>query len=121
MGQRCAGSTGVGANPDQESRCGIRATGGVITGRAASAAQLAGNLSGYPTVDRFVTDRTGLTGRYDFTLEYSPAFLETGDAVSTAGPSLFTALTEQLGLRLQPETAVLPVLVIDAVEKPAPD
>ena len=118
----CPGSVGAAAaTPDPDRWCGIRATGGVITGRAVSAAQLAGNLSGYPTVDRFVTDRTGLTGRYDFTLEYSPAFLEPGDAVSAGGPSLFTALTEQLGLSLQPETVVVPVLVIDNVEKPAPD
>lgn len=101
--------------------CGIRATGGVITGRAVSASQLAGNLSGYPTVDRFVTDRTGLTGRYDFTMEYSPALLEPGGAVPTAFPSLFTALTEQLGLSLRSETKTVPVLVIDRVERPTPD
>jgi uncharacterized protein (TIGR03435 family) len=108
-------------NADSDRWCGIRAAGGVITGRSVSTAQLAGNLSGYPTVDRFVTDRTGLTGRYDFRLEYSPAFLQPGDAVSSAGPSLFTALTEQLGLTLRPETIRAPVLVIDNVEKPTPD
>src|SRR6185503_6865857 len=48
--------------------------------------------------DRFVTDRTGLMGRYDFRLEYSPGFPEPRDAVANTGPSLFTALTEQLGL-----------------------
>jgi uncharacterized protein (TIGR03435 family) len=101
--------------------CGIRAAGGLVTGRAVSAAYLAGNLAGYPTVDRFVTDRTGLTGRYDFTLEYSPAFLDPGGVSVTAGPSLFTALTEQLGLSLRPETKTVPVLVIDRVERPTPD
>ena len=106
---------------DSDTWCGIRATGGVITGRSVSSAQLAGNLSGYPTIDRFVADRTGLTGRYDFRLEYSPAVVGGGDAAANPGPSLFTALTEQLGLRLQPEKAVLPVLVIDRVEKPTPD
>jgi uncharacterized protein (TIGR03435 family) len=117
----CSGTAGTAANPSPDQWCGIRATSGLITGHAVSAVQLAGNLSGYPTVDRFVTDRTGLTGRYDFELQYSPAFLEQGEAVSTAGPSLFTALTEQLGLRLQPETIAVPVLVIDHVERPAPD
>jgi uncharacterized protein (TIGR03435 family) len=117
---------GGAANLDPAVWCGIRAAGGVITGRNVSAAQLAGNLSGYPVVDRFVTDRTGLTGRYDFTLEYAPGFLEpgsvdSGNAVSTPGPSLFTALTEQLGLTLRPEMLVVPVLVIDAIEKPSPD
>ena len=117
----CSSDAGVVVNPDPERWCGIRATGRVITGRAVSAAQLAGNLSGYPTVDRFVTDRTGLAGRYDFTLEYAPAVLEPGAAASTAAPSLFTALTEQLGLSLQPERIVGPVLVIDDIEKPTPD
>jgi uncharacterized protein (TIGR03435 family) len=117
----CSGTVATAANPEPDRWCGIRATGGVITGRAVSAAQLAGNLAGYPTVDRFVTDRTGLTGRYDFELEYAPAFLDPGDAVSSARPSLFTALIEQLGLRLQPETIAAPVLVIDRIERPGPD
>lgn len=110
-----AGTPATDADPDRW--CGIRAGSGVITGRGVSAALLAGNLSGNPAVDRHVTDRTRLTGRYDFRLEYSPAFLEPG----VAGPSLFTALTEQLGLTLQKETVALPVLVIDNVEKPTPD
>jgi uncharacterized protein (TIGR03435 family) len=99
--------------------CGIRAAGGVITGRAVSAGQLAGNLSGYPEVDRFVTDRTGLIGRYDFRLEYSPGFQELSD--TNGRPSLFTALTEQLGLTLRPETASLPVLIIDNIQRPTPN
>jgi uncharacterized protein (TIGR03435 family) len=107
------------ATPDRW--CGIRATGGLITGRAVSSGQLAGYLAGHATVDRFVTDRTGVTGRYDFTVEYSPAFLESGGAATAAGPSLFTALTEQLGFSLRPETKTVPVLVIDRVEKPTPD
>ena len=109
--------------------CGaLTAASGLFSGAAAgslasgvSADGLAGNLSGYATVDRFVADRTGLTGRYDFTIEYSPGPLEPGAAVATDGPSLFTALIEQLGLRLQPETLLLPVLVIDHVEQPTPD
>jgi uncharacterized protein (TIGR03435 family) len=117
----CPGAGAAPANQDPNRWCGIRATGGVIIGRAVSPAQLAGNLAGYPAVDRFVTDGTGLMGRYDFRLEYSPAFLQSGDSGDTARPSLFTALTEQLGLRLQPETKTVPVLVIDNVEKPAPD
>jgi uncharacterized protein (TIGR03435 family) len=118
----CSPAAGApAANADPDRWCGIRATGGVIVGRAVSAAQLAGNLGGYPTIDRFVTDRTGLSGRYDFRLEYSSAFVKPGDAVSDAGPSLFTALTDQLGLALRPETMTLPVVVIDSVEKPTPN
>ena len=113
----CSTAATSATNPDSDRRCGIDAKGGVIIGRSVPAGQLAGYLSGIPAVDRHVTDRTGLTGRYDFRLEYSPAFVEPGGA----GPSLFTALTEQLGLTLQAETARLPVLVIDSVEKPTPD
>jgi uncharacterized protein (TIGR03435 family) len=109
------------ASADPDRWCGIRAAAGVITGRAVSLALLAGNLAGYPAIDRYVADRTGLTGRYDFRLEYSPAFLQAGDAGASAGPSLFTALSEQLGLTLQPEMLTVPVLVIDHIEKPAPD
>jgi uncharacterized protein (TIGR03435 family) len=112
----------AGANADPDRWCGIRASGGgMMTGRGASAALIAGNLSGHPAVDRFVTDRTGLSGRYDFQLEYSPAFVDGADTASNAGASLFTALTEQLGLKLQPESVALPVVVIDNIEKPSPD
>jgi uncharacterized protein (TIGR03435 family) len=117
---KCPSADGPATDANPDFWCGIRAAGGVITGRAVSAALLAGNLSGYPEVDRFVADRTGLTGRFDFRLEYSPASLER-DAVASARPGLFTALSEQLGLTLQPETAALPVLVIDNIERPAPD
>jgi uncharacterized protein (TIGR03435 family) len=109
------------ANADPDRWCGIRASGGVITGRAVSAAELAGNLGGYPAVDRFVTDRTGLSGRYDFRLEYSPAVADVGDPVSNAGPSLFSAITEQLGLKLQAESITVPVLVIEHIKKPSAD
>jgi uncharacterized protein (TIGR03435 family) len=111
----CPTGPATDAQPDRW--CGIRTVGGVMTGRAASTGLFAGNLSGKAEVDRFVADRTGLLGRYDFRLEYSPGFQESQDG----RPSLFTALTEQLGLTLRPETASLPVLVIDNIERPTPD
>ena len=66
-------------------------------------------------------DRTGLTGRYDFQIEYSPAFADATDPAGDGAPSLFTALREQLGLTLQPDKASLPVTIIDRAEHPAPD
>ena len=66
--------------------------------------------------NRFVIDRTGLTGRYDFTLRYALEPTPGGDL-----PSLFTALQEQLGLKLVPDRAPVPVLVIDRIERPTPD
>ena len=113
----CPTAAAPASDADPDRWCGIRLTSGVIIGRGVPTGQLAGYLSGIAAVDRHVTDRTALTGRYDFRLEDSPAFLEPGGA----GPSLFTALTEQLGLTLQAETVPLPVLIIDSVEKPTPD
>jgi uncharacterized protein (TIGR03435 family) len=107
----------AGSSPATPDACGIRREGGAIIGRSVPAGQLAGYLSGLPAIDRHVTDRTGLSGRYDFRLEFSPGFLEPAGA----GPSVFTALTEQLGLTLQAETVPLPVVIIDSVEKPTPD
>jgi uncharacterized protein (TIGR03435 family) len=69
-----------------------------------------------------IVDRTGLTGRYDVDLEFN---IELGALDPTpgdaAGSSLSTALQEQLGLRLQPQTAPVPVLVVEHIEMPTPD
>jgi uncharacterized protein (TIGR03435 family) len=65
-------------------------------------------------LDRPVLDQTGLTGRYDFKLEWTPD----GDAAGT-GASIFAAVQEQLGLRLETKTGPMEVLVIDHVEKPS--
>jgi uncharacterized protein (TIGR03435 family) len=65
---------------------------------------------------RTVVDQTGLPGRYDFTLEWTP---ETAAVVENAGPSLFTAVREQLGLRLEAGREPVEVLVVEAVERPA--
>jgi len=61
--------------------------------------------------DRPVVNRTGLTGTYDFDLEWAP----TSDA---NGVSVFTAVQEQLGLRLEPSVAQLDVVVIDSAQRP---
>lgn len=70
--------------------------------------------------DRIVEDRTGLRGGYDLDLEFTP---NSGSAPETAAASgesisLFTALEEQLGLKLRPARATVEVLVIDRVERP---
>jgi uncharacterized protein (TIGR03435 family) len=114
----------TGAPPpvvDPDRWCGIRAAGGTIIGHAVSPSQFAGNLAAYPVVARSVIDQTGLTGRYDFQIDYSPGFTSSADHGSDGGPSLFTALNEQLGLTLQLERASLSVIVIDRAEHPTPD
>jgi uncharacterized protein (TIGR03435 family) len=69
---------------------------------------------------RPVIDKTGLTGNYDFTLEYTPDGTPQGNQADAAnGPSIFTALEEQLGLKLEPSKAPTEILVIDHAEKPS--
>jgi len=73
-------------------------------------------------LDRPVVDQTRLTGRYDFTLEWTPdetqfdglAPTDNGDA---AKPGLFTAIQQQLGLRLEATRGPVDVLVIDGVRR----
>lgn len=68
-------------------------------------------------LDRVVVDRTGLTGNYEVKLTYMPQ--PRPDAPADAPPNIFTALQEQLGLKLEPDRAPLKVLVIDRIERPA--
>jgi uncharacterized protein (TIGR03435 family) len=68
-------------------------------------------------LDRPVVDRTGLEGRWDFELTWTPD--ETRVTDPNAPPGLFTAVQEQLGLKLEPVKAPADVLVVDAVEKPS--
>jgi len=78
-------------------------------------------------LDRPVVDQTGLKGRYDFTLKWAPDDSQFGGRVPTASddpsapPSLFTALQEQVGLKLESTRTAVDVLVIDHVEKPSPN
>jgi len=67
--------------------------------------------------DRPVFDKTGLSGYYDLTLNWSSSNIQSG--ATALGPSIFTALEEQLGLKLQPGKATVDFLVIDQAERPA--
>jgi uncharacterized protein (TIGR03435 family) len=71
-------------------------------------------------LQRAVIDRTGLTGTWDIELTFSPD--GPGAPAATpqdSGASLFTALQEQLGLRLEPSTGPLQVLVVDRIDRPS--
>jgi uncharacterized protein (TIGR03435 family) len=73
---------------------------------------------------RAVVDRTGLTGRYDIDLEYASTRRTGGSDLvdpGSAAPSIFTALQEQLGLKLESRKEQMYVLVIEHVEMPTPD
>ena len=71
---------------------------------------------------RIIVDKTGLTGGFDIELEFTPDQAAAGGQPPAAAdanlPSLFTALEEQLGLKLVPERRPIEVLVIDRVERP---
>lgn len=74
------------------------------------------------TLGRTVIDMTGLTGLYDFTLTYSSDADAGSPASDTpSGPTIFTALEEQLGLKLESAKGPVQILVIDHVEKPTED
>jgi uncharacterized protein (TIGR03435 family) len=66
-------------------------------------------------MDLPVVDRTGLEGSFDMKLQWTP---EGSKPDAESGPTIFTALQEQLGLRLQAEKTPIEVLVIDRAEKP---
>jgi uncharacterized protein (TIGR03435 family) len=82
-------------------------------------------------VNRAVVDRTGLAGIYDLSLQWTPILpprpegapppLLNGDVVDLNGPTIFEAVQDQLGLRLESMEGSVDVLVIDSVQQPTPD
>ena len=110
--------------PNGNLPCGlsVRGSQGLVTGNGVGMEQLARNLTG--GVGRIVVDRTGLQGYYDINLTFAPESLPGAPpetASDSGAPSLFTAMPEQLGLKLEPGRAPIAVLVIDRAERPAPD
>jgi uncharacterized protein (TIGR03435 family) len=116
-------------DPGQPPFCG-NVLGGLsqLTGTAATPGDIAPMLSVY--VGREVLDKTGLTGKYDITLKFTPDENQLARwrmpgapplpaPADASGPSLFTALQEQLGLKLEPQKAPVDILVIDRAEKPS--
>ena len=96
----------------------------ILDGQGVTMAALATSLSRTYTaaLGRNVIDGTGLTGTFDIYLKWAmdtPA--GAGDATPSdlAGPSIFTALQEQLGLKLESTKGPVEVLVIDHIEKPS--
>ena len=70
-------------------------------------------------VGRTVLDMTGLTGNYDFTLQWFPGSPKDADKSPATGSSIFQAVQQQLGLKLEPKTAPLEMLVVDQAELPS--
>jgi uncharacterized protein (TIGR03435 family) len=105
-----------------------------ITGQGVPLIVLAESLS--QQLRRTVTDQTGLKGNYDFKLQWTPDQMPAaiplgpGGAMpatdnppppESSGPSIFTALQEQLGLRLESTKGPVEITVVDHVEQPSED
>jgi uncharacterized protein (TIGR03435 family) len=102
---------------------------GVIIGKSLAMADLVQTLKSY-VLSLPVVDKTGLEGRWDFTLRWTPDETQFADAPESlrhpaddanAWPPLFTAIQEQLGLKLEAQKADVEVLVVDHVDHPSPN
>jgi uncharacterized protein (TIGR03435 family) len=99
---------------------------GQLQGGGATTEELSSMLAIQPEVaGRMVVNRTGLTGNYDFMLKWTP---DTGSTMANGStspdssePSLFTAIQEQLGLKLEAQKSSVDVIVIDSIESPSPN
>jgi uncharacterized protein (TIGR03435 family) len=114
----------LGANPPpvpptSKAWCGLRGTGPRrLTGQGANMRELASVLSTFPFIEAPVLDETGLAGRYDYVFDWNSD--RTAQAFADP-PSVFVALDEQLGLKLERRRGPVQILVIDHVEPPTPD
>jgi uncharacterized protein (TIGR03435 family) len=119
--------------PGERPICGIRMGFGEIAGSGFALSAFANAIS--PTVQRIVVDRSGLSGNYDWYVKWTPDRVLQRSAGAAAdqpvrvngvdidpnGPSIFTAVQEQLGLKLEATRGPVEVLVIDRVEPLIPD
>jgi len=99
---------------------------GRLSAHGNTLSDLARTLARFPAVSRRVIDRTGLTGQFDFDLEWTPLVTPPGVATPDrpspeTGPTIFTALQEQLGLKLESTKEAAAVLVIGSVNQPSPN
>ena len=98
---------------------------GLLSLDSAPIARLAAFLSG--ELNRAVVDRTRLPGLFNARVTWTPDQLPAGPLppdlppIDPNGPSIFTAVQEQLGLKLEPATGPVDVLVIDSIERPTPN
>ena len=129
----CAALVGRGsgppapASPGERPRCGMRMGPGRLTAGGMPIAQLATGLS--QVTGRPVVDRTGLAGSYDVDLSWTPEQFQKGNSpanvppppgIDPAGPTLFAAVQNQLGLKLDFGQAPVQTITIESAEPPAP-
>ena len=134
-GADCAASPTGGPpaaqDPNTLPRCGVlQFVGGTPANlrhariRFATMDQIAKNLESFVGLGRAVSNRTGLTGTFSLDLEFTavpPTDSPDRTGVNDSGTSVFTALQEQLGLKLESTRGPVDVIVIDSAEHPTPD
>jgi uncharacterized protein (TIGR03435 family) len=125
--QKSATDCATAKGPDA---CGSTVAPGFIRLRGRTMAQFAESLSTLTitgsSLNRLILDRTGLEGAYHVTLKFTPDNIPPVSIpglppVDPNGPSIFTALQEQLGLKLEASNAMMPVLVVDSASRPTPN
>ena len=113
------------SGPPGPGSCGTTMNPVSVRGGGTTLAMLASLLEG--PAQRLVIDRTELTGNWDLEVNYTPdrsqvpPGVELPSSIDPNGPSLFTAIEEQLGLKLRPARGPVEVLVIDSVQQPTPN
>jgi uncharacterized protein (TIGR03435 family) len=127
-GAPAPGGPAPGPGPGGRPACGMMAGPANLAAGGASMTLLATLLSG--RVQRIVVDRTGLTGNFDIDLTWTPDQISQGPGGASPpgvppldpnGPSIFTAVQEQLGLKLESSKGPVDVVVIDSVDHPTED
>lgn len=104
--------------PGRTPPCATSTRTGALSGKAIPMAQLATSLAFF--VRRFTIDKTGLIGGFDVELTWTPEQISPVNRPDDpAGLSIFTALQEQLGLKLVPEKGPVDVLVVDRISEPS--
>ena len=83
-----------------------------------SMAMVAKSFSSWGSLGRPVVDETGLAGKYDFVLEFTPDIRPTYTTIDSGGPTFQVAVQKQLGLRLESKKAPVDFLVLDHVDLP---
>jgi uncharacterized protein (TIGR03435 family) len=130
---RASGQRPAPPEPGKPTPCGMQMGPARIIGSSRPITELARILQGQ--LRGPVSDRTGLTGTFDFDLSWTPEQLPPRPpgsptdgpirmgpfTIDPNGPSLITAIQEQLGLKLEPAKELVEVLVIDSVSQPTPD
>ncbi|HEY7441324.1 MAG TPA: TIGR03435 family protein [Vicinamibacterales bacterium] len=128
LAARRGGPPPASPQPGERLPCGMRIGPGQLSGGSLPLSLFASTIS--PFVQRVVVDRTGLSGNFDFELSWTPDQIPQGPPppgapqqppIDPGGPSILTAVQEQLGLKLDSTRGPVEVFVIDNVTQPTPD